>query len=309
MSSKVLIIGGFGFLGSNIAESLLKSEKKVIILDKKINPFFNYNLQNLDYIITDNPEYELDKIDWEDIFQVFHLGGVTNPNSFKNLNHSIDSDLKFTINLLNHISSSKTIKLIYISSGGAIYSGKSNLWEEKELIKPISGYGLMKGLNEMIIQQKAQHLEIPYLIIRPSNPYGRRQVNFGKQGLIATVLHCLKNNKEIIIKGELENSKDYIYIDDFIYLLLSLVDNQNAEGIFNIGIGRSYSIYEILDTAKEITGKSVRFKNISKTNNDISNFVLNNQKVLSYTNNQSYKFKSLMEGMKEHWYWIIENNV
>ena len=309
MSNKVLIIGGSGFIGSNIAEGLLKSEKKVIILDKKFNPFFDYKLHNVDYIITDNPENELDKINWKDIYQVFHLGGVTNPNSFQNLNYSIDSDLKFTINLLTHISNSKTIKLIYISSGGAIYSGKSNSWDEKELIKPISGYGLMKGLNELVIQQTAQNLKIPYLIIRPSNPFGRRQVNFGKQGLIATVLHSLKHNQEITIKGELKNSKDYIYIDDFVYLLLSLVDNLNAEGIFNIGAGRSYSIQEIIDTAKQITGKDVRFNNISKTNNDISNFVLNNQKVLSYTNNQAYQFKSLREGMKELWFWITENNI
>ncbi len=192
---------------------------------------------------------------------------------------------------------------MYFSSGGAIYGNSDFLpLTEEDHKNPVSSYGIIKATIEQYIKLYNKQNNLEYLIVRPSNPYGPRQGHFIAQGVIATFLRKAKNDEPFLIYGDGSSKKDYIFIDDFIEMMLQLVES-DSQGIYNIGSGHGSSLNEIIAVINKITNKVNKVIYSESKNYDVNNFVLDISKLKSKLD-KDIKLTSLEDGIKSTWDWI-----
>lgn len=302
MEKNVLIIGGNGFIGSHLIDHLLEKKCKVRVFDVAYERF-RAPLPNVDYRLS-----KLDNI--PDLYEamlgidvVFHLASASVPST-SNVDQiaDVNNNLIPTLNILNLMNRLGIKKIVYFSSGGAVYGNtEESLIKEDVPLNPISSYGIVKSTIEHYIYLYNRLYDMKYLIVRPSNPYGPRQGHFIAQGVISTFLRKALDQEKLSVFGDGSATKDYIYIKDFVEVLNKLVE-EDAEGIFNLGSGVGTSINEIIGEVDALTGTKSIVDYTPQRSYDVSHFVLDITKAKSIVGD--FEFTSLHNGMKETWDWI-----
>lgn len=302
---RVLLIGGSGFIGSNLAESFINIGIKVIVLDRKEG---NYeNISSIKEKIKIYKGHYNDKEILENIFENNDISIVVNlvttvlPNTtLDNLNNCINENITANITLFRVMKNYNVRKIIYFSSGGTVYgnNGKS-INTELDLIKPINYYGWIKSSVENLVMVESNLSNIEYLIIRPSNPYGKNQNIYGNQGLIAILFGKILKNESIEIWGDGNIVRDYIYIEDMCRAVVNIIKSNKWNEIYNIGSGKGFTINEVINNIEEITNKKINKIYKEKRNVDIIENILDIEKIRSII-----KFDdilSLKEGLAKTW--------
>jgi UDP-glucose 4-epimerase len=298
---KFLIIGGNGFIGSHLVDFLISNNHKVIVYDiaqEKYRP----PLKNVDYRINSINDLISLHDAMLDIDIVFHLAsssvpGTSNLDIISDVNENIISSL----NILNTAILSKVKKIIYFSSGGAIYSPSINPIKEISAQFPISSYGITKCAIENYFLLYSRLYNIETLIFRPSNPFGPRQMNFNQQGVISTFLKNIYLNEPITVFGDGNSIKDYIYIDDLIKMVYNITISGFC-GIFNVGSGIGTSLNDLINKIRIITGFQPTVIYANKKSYDVSNFILDIEKAKGLLGN--FEFSNLNYGINETWNWL-----
>lgn len=249
----ILIIGGNGFIGSHLTDLFLQMNFSIRILDKYPEKY-RYPLPQVDYRLGEFSDVNLldDALDDQDT--VIHLACSTVPaNSNNDCGYDIQNNLISSIKLLDLMIRKKCSKVIFLSSGGAVYGDPSvSPTPEGSILQPISSYGIVKAAIEHYISMYGKLYGLKYLIIRPSNLYGQRQGYSGIQGLINTILDNICQKKKVIIWGDGNAVRDYIYIKDFLEFFRIAVE-KNTEGVYNVGSGIGYSVNDIVRIIAEVT--------------------------------------------------------
>lgn len=265
----ILIIGGLGYIGSNIALHLHNEYNITIISRSNSIPVYLIPVLDKIKIIYDDfsSENVLNNIlPLNDI--VIHAAGTTVPeNSVANPVYDIESNVVKTIKLLQACTKNNISKFIFLSSGGVIYGNTTQNKPIKEThpTNPISSYGITKLITEKYIQLYHQLNNLPYLIFRISNVYGPFQNFKNNQGVITNWIEHVKQNKNIEIWGNENITRDYIYINDLMNAFKTGVSN-NITGIFNISTGVGTSLIELAKTILDISENKVEIikKNIER---------------------------------------------
>ena len=303
----VLVIGGNGFIGSHLVDKLLREGYKVRVFDlayerfRKPLPAVDYRISSIDNI----PElYEsLLGID-----VVFHLASLSVPST-SNIDtvSDIEGNLIPTLNILNLLVKLKIPRIIYFSSGGAVYGDPVSIpITEEHPLNPISSYGIVKlSIEKYLFLYQRIHGLNP-LIIRPSNPYGPRQGHFLAQGVISTFLKKIHKGEKITVFGDGNSEKDYIFIDDLINLVCELSLKKNADGVYNIGSGTGYSLNKIIHLISDITQTKPEIMYDAVQNYDVNHFVLDISRITDIIGN--YTFTSLETGLSETWNWVNKSD-
>jgi len=249
---RILITGGAGFIGSHLADQYLALGHEVILVDnlstgqeKNINPQAKFYLLNIS-----SPELEkvfaLEKPDLVN----HHAAQVSVPLSVRDPFTDLDTNAKGTLNILENCVKYQTQKIIFISSGGAIY-GEANEYPTSEnyLPHPLSPYGIHKYLSELYIFYYHQTSAINYTILRYANVYGPRQVPHGEAGVVSIFIEQLLANTTPFLYAYPDTPdgmiRDYIFVDDVIranVLALKRGDNQTI----NIGTGIATTTGQLL---------------------------------------------------------------
>jgi UDP-glucose 4-epimerase len=146
--------------------------------------------------------------------------------------------------------------------------------------------------------------DIRPLILRPSNPYGPRQGHYIAQGVISTFLKQVRTNEPIIVYGDGNSTKDYIYIKDLIDQCYKLSFSKEV-GTFNLGSGMGTSINEILNLINKITGRTNNIQYVEKKIYDVDHFILDISKINNVLGHQS--ILTLEAGISEVWNWVRAN--
>lgn len=298
----ILLLGGNGFLGSHISDWLIKNNHYVRIIDKSAEKY-RKPLKDIDYRYIDinyipGVIEALDGID-----MVFHLACSTVPSTSNvDILNDINQNLYSSIRFLDIFVKSGLKNIIFFSTGGAIYGQPVTIpIPETHPTEPVSSYGIVKLTLEKYLSVYENNFGINPLIIRPSNPYGPRQGHQAVQGVISTFLYKIKRNEELVIWGDGDSIRDYIYIDDFTNLTCQLAIKQER-GIFNIGSSVGFSINQILEIVKKVTGEKVIVKYLPQRNSDISKVILGTTKLSSVIS--PYDLIPLDEGVQRYWEWI-----
>jgi len=308
MKRTILMLGGFGFIASNILDYIEKNIFDlfdVIIFDK-----YDHHPEGIKFTCVKkvyNGNFSDDSI-IEEIFKsnnidiVFHVLNTTVPATSNNIYFDIESNIFPTIKLLDLMMKYKVKRIMYISSGGAIY-GNSNAsikHKEDDIAYPISSYGIVKLTIEKYLYQYSYLYDLKTTILRLSNPYGKYHYN-DKQGIINIAIRSAFYSTPFFVWGDGNIKKDYIYIDDFCEILFKLVDNQKKYLLLNIGSGQVISINQILQKIKEYF-PSFTWRHIDHARTDVQRFELDTTEILSIIG--AYKFTDFSVGVEKIINWL-----
>lgn len=230
-----------------------------------------------------------------DIF--IHLASSLIPSSnFDEYLIELNNIIVPTINILPFLAKNN-VKLIFISSGGAIYGvNESGIFKESSKTDPVSYYGLSKKIIEdsIILENKISGLK--YIIIRPSNVYGIGQNLYSKQGVIAAMIKSLLDKSTFSILGDGNVIRDYIYIDDFVSNFLEVLNKNIVNQIFNIGSGIGYSINELIQIVNSLFDNRLLVQFKEKRKVDSPKIILDISKYLAFFKNSCREVeKAVME--------------
>lgn len=227
MQKKILILGGFGFIGTNLTEELLKrGNYEIIIFEAK-----NVIIQNPDLLnhvriyygdFHNEKEYEIifkeNKID-----VVIHLISTTIPSiSNENILYDIHSNLENTIKLLNIMKQYQIKNIVFPSSGGTIYGISKKEHKEFDPTTPICSYGIMKLTTEKYLYLYNYLYGINYLILRISNLFGEYHKS-SKQVLINVAIEKIVKGETIEIWGDGSVVREYIYVKGLTRIIVDLI--------------------------------------------------------------------------------------
>ncbi len=306
MKKKILLVGGCGFIGHNLAISLKKKSHEVIILDSlsinnlkslDISDIKNKNLyksilnnridlikkNTIDLIIEDARSNNIISKIFEKINPdiVIHLAAVSHANkSNKDPHTTFDHSLRTLENSLDFIKNTKK-HIIYLSSSMVYGNFDGKEVDEKTLCKPIGIYGTLKLSGEQIIKAYSKVFDFPYTIIRPSALYGERCVS-RRVGQI--FLENAIQGFDIDINGNGEEKLDFTYIEDLVNGIILCCENDKAKNeTFNLTFGRARKINELVHILKK------KFPSINVNYKDREKFTpergtLNNKKAKDLLN-------------------------
>ena len=254
---KILLLGGFGFIGTNILKYIdnhLKEKFSVIVFDRPlIHPYnLRFNCIEMVYAGEFSDQNALRNIFACHKFDyVIHSLNTTVPSTSDNARFDIESNLLPTIELLNLLVEFNTLNIIFLSSGGAIYGDMLNdtPHRETDFEYPKSSYGIVKLAIEKYLFQYESLYGINPLVLRVSNPYGPYHYSM-KQGIVNICLRCAKEDLNFNVWGDGEAKKDYIYIEDFCFILFELIRHEIRRGIYNVASNEILSTNQILDKIK-----------------------------------------------------------
>lgn len=312
---KILLLGAFGFIGTNILkyiDNFLIEEYQVIAFDR-----VPYHLDNINFnCITKTYAGDFsDKYLIEKIFEDNHIELVIHSLSASIPSSSIDNifDLQCnvipTINLLDIMSHHKVDKMVFISSGGAIY-GDHHVGEkghsEEEVLFPKSAYGVAKLVIEKFLYLYNIQYGLESLVLRLSNPYGPYHYS-KKQGIINIALEKAIKGERFQVWGDGKGRKDYIYIEDFCHILFKLLKHEwQPYKVLNIGSGELLSINQIVHYVKNLY-PSFSWEYKDSNTLDVKDVKLN---INMLHQSENIRFTSIKEGLEKtnDWYKDIKNH-
>tara|TARA_Y100001958_G_C21187163_1_gene515952 strand:- start:99 stop:1106 length:1008 start_codon:yes stop_codon:yes gene_type:complete len=272
---KILILGGCGFIGHNLARELSKNFQVSIADSLQINNLYSLennkdNLPNpelskiiiqdrlkiikdnkLNFVIQDLRDYHATCRLFNEIKPdiVVHLAAVSHANrSNKDPHTTFDHSLRTLENALDN-SKKKVEKFIYFSSSMVYGNFKGDEVDENSNCDPLGIYAALKFSGEKIVKSYGQVFDLNYTIVRPSALYGERCIS-RRVGQI--FIENALNKKEIIVDGDGEEKLDFTYIKDLVDGVKKIIESKKSDKeIFNITYGSSRKINEMIEILKQ----------------------------------------------------------
>ncbi len=267
----VLITGGLGFLGSNLANRLSSYGARVIILDS-LNPLYGGNQFNL------NPEYKdkmrivigdvRDKRTIDELIAgvdlVYHFAAQVSYIDSSNIPfEDLDVNQKSTLNILEACRNiNPKAKILFASSRLVLGRTTSPHIAEDAATEPLSLYGVHKLAAEKYLNLYYNNYGIPATILRLTNPYGpRQQIKHNKYSLVGWFVRLALEGKEITIFGEGTQIRNYIYVDDVVeaFVRCGSVNTTNGQ-LYFLGSRENTAFREMVEQVIEVVGTgSIRY--------------------------------------------------
>ena len=255
---KCLILGGRGFLGSQLHMALRRAGHDVRIFDRP-GSHAALPIPEQEYIGGDfgNREDLVEALAGRDV--VFHLVSTTLPaSSNENPLYDVETNLVSTIRLLDVARTSGTKKIVFASSGGTVYGAPQNVpVPEDHPTEPLCSYAISKLAIEKFLHLYSHLHRVDYTVLRIANPYGEGQSPIGKQGAIAVFTYKALRREPIQIWGDGEVVRDYLYAGDVADAMVKAAMYDGPHHVFNIGAGRGHSLNELLSQIEAMLGRPV----------------------------------------------------
>ena len=270
-----ILLLGYGFIGKALYRKL-QSKHDVLVISRSVSEEDGFI--KADLTSTQDLSTHINDIDI-----IIHTVHNSVPSTSIAEEEEYQNNIYPTVSLLRQYILKKSPRILYISSGGAIYGiPNKDFVSESHHLKPISGYGKskLKIEGEIINAHKKSNLE--YVIIRPSTLFGQGQNLVKKQGLLAHLVDIIKkSHNEFTIWGNGEGRKDYLHVDDLIDYLDFIVENFTIfkNNIFNIGSENHYSINEIVSIAEKSFKTQLKRNYIESPAFDVADIRLDSSKI------------------------------
>jgi UDP-glucose 4-epimerase len=256
---RILVTGGAGFIGSNIVDAYLERGHEVHVLDD-LSTGQRSNL---------SAKAQLHEIDIADA-KAARLVESINPDVLSH--HAAQMDVRHSvadpgfdarvniigfINLLEGAKNAGVKKVIFASSGGAVY-GEQDVFPagEEHPTRPASPYGVSKRAGELYLSYYQQAFGLPYIALRYANIYGPRQSAKGEAGVVAIFLSLLLGGKTPVINGDGGQTRDYVYVGDVVAANLAALESSFV-GAVNIGTGIETDVVQIFRHLRDAVDSSI----------------------------------------------------
>ena len=254
---RILVTGGAGFIGSHLVDGLLEAGHQVGIVDN----LSTGNRRNL------NPKasfYEVDLRD-QDLARVFdevrpeivdhHAAHADVRESVEDPIYDASVNILGSLNLLQQCVRVGARKLIFISTGGAVYGEPQVLpCTEEHPVRPLSPYGASKAALEVYLPLYRDVFGLDHTVLRYSNVYGPRQDFLAEEGRVVAIFAQLAlQGREPRINGDGEQQRDFVHVSDVVAANLAALERGSGEA-FNIASGVPTTVNQVFALIKSITG-------------------------------------------------------
>jgi UDP-glucose 4-epimerase len=253
---RILVTGGAGFIGSHIADRFIEQGHEVAIVDnlsmgrmENINPKAKFHLLDI-------RDKALEKIFKERAFDVVchQAAQMDVRKSVEDPLFDADVNVLGTLNLIQNCVKYKVKKVLFASTGGAIYGEQDTFpCEETHPTRPVSPYGITKLTIEKYLYYYSVEFGLHYVILRYSNVYGPRQNPHGEAGVVAIFTSRLLAGDQPVINGNGKQTRDYVYVNDVARINLKTLDYDQND-IFNVGTGIETDVNTIFQHLNKLTG-------------------------------------------------------
>lgn len=238
---KILVTGGAGFIGSNVVDAYIKAGHDVVVMDnlfsgkwKNINPKAKFYLMDI-------RSAEVYKVFEKEKFDIVnhHAAQMSVPASVEDPLFDADVNVKGFVNLLEAARENDVKKVVFISSGGAIYGEAEEFpTSEKSPALPLSPYAITKSVSEQYLAFYKHHYNLNYTILRYANVYGPRQIPHGEAGVVAVFMDRLLAGKPCTVYHYGDEprgmTRDYCYVGDIVQANLLALEKGDGQA-YNIG--------------------------------------------------------------------------
>jgi dTDP-glucose 4,6-dehydratase len=256
MQRNILVTGGCGFIGSNFINYILDTytDVKIINIDKldycAATWYVKYQSDLDRYFMVHGSITDKDLV--SKVLQAYNIKYVIHFAAQTHVDNSFEHSLDYTKdNILGTHTLLECCRLwgnierfIHISTdevyGEIDLTGKGCC--EKSLLNPTNPYAATKAGAEFIVRSYFYSFQLPIIIIRANNVYGKHQY---PEKLIPKFIMLLKNNKKLTIQGQGDTRRNFIYVDDIVKAVSLIFDKGNLNSIYNIGSNNEYSVMDI----------------------------------------------------------------
>jgi len=252
---KILVTGGAGFIGSHVVDLFLSNGYEVVIVDN-LSTGRESNL---------NPKATFYKVDirdpkLEDIFAREQPDYISHHAAQMDVRRSVaqplfDAEVNIlgSLNVIECARSYGVKKFVYISSGGAAYGEPVYLpCDENHPINPICQYGASKHTVEHYLYMYRVNYGLEYSVLRYPNVFGPRQDPHGEAGVIAIFIGKMLRNEPVVINGDGEQQRDYVFVTDC--ARANLLTLNAPSGIYNLGAGQGTTVNQLFTALGKMTG-------------------------------------------------------
>ena len=258
---KILVSGGAGFIGSSLADKLIKLGHQVVIIDNLSSGKKDYLNPAAKFYNLDINDQKIAEVFAEEKFDfVYHLAAQIDVR--KSVADPIEDNrvnVLGGLNILKNCFDFKVKKIFFSSTGGALY-GEADVLPTPETYpsNPLSPYGINKLTFEKYLHYYSEVYGQKYLVLRFANVYGPRQYKGGEAGVIAIFTANAVNNRPSQIFGDGLQTRDYIFIDDVVSALVSALEVDYV-GALNIATGVETSLLDLVSNLGICFGSKVEY--------------------------------------------------
>lgn len=246
----VLVTGGAGFIGSHVAEALLRSGFKVVVLDD-LSGGFNENLPKGSVFVNGSVTDHIlvDSLFKEHRFSfVFHLAAY----AAEGLSHFIkrfnyENNLIGSVNLINASVNAGTVECFVFTSSIAVYGRNQVPMTEALVPQPEDPYGIAKYAVEQDLHETLEMFGLNHVVFRPHNVYGERQ-NIGDpyRNVIGIFMRQILQGKPLTVFGDGKQMRAFSYIDDVAPIIAACIERPSSwNQVYNIGADQPWTVLDL----------------------------------------------------------------
>jgi UDP-glucose 4-epimerase len=257
---RALVTGGAGFIGSHLVDALLERGDEVEVLDdlstgrrENLSGALEAGARLVEADVSDDTSVA-GTIESRPPDVIFHLAGqidvrVSVSDPFLDARVNVGG----TINVLDAARQAGTRRVVFASTGGAIYGDVPHPVEEDHPRAPVSPYGTAKLAGEEYVLTWNRLYATQHVIVRYGNVYGPRQDPHGEAGVVAIFLQKVARGEVPTIFGDGSQVRDYVYVRDVARATLAAVDAE--PDVFNVGSGSGSSLLELVEKMRDAVGR------------------------------------------------------
>lgn len=252
---KIVVTGGAGFIGSHLVDRLIQEGYEVAVVDNlSTGKRRNVNRAASFY------KMDIQSGSLERVFRkerpaiVMHLAAQMNVRlSVENPVFDAQVNIIGTLNLLEQAVKHGSRKVVFASSGGAVY-GEQEVFPapETHATRPLSPYGISKLTGDHYLEYYQRVSGIQYVSLRYANVYGPRQDPDGEAGVVAIFTQKMLRGERPIINGNGRQTRDFIFVEDVVEANLAVL-GKDVMGVYNVGTGRETSVNELFRILATLT--------------------------------------------------------
>jgi UDP-glucose 4-epimerase len=257
---RIVVTGGAGFIASHVVDAYIQLGHEVYIIDdfstgQRRNVNSKAKVFNLD-IAAPQAAKSIAEIK-PDVLN-HHAAQMDVRRSVADPTFDARINIIGFINLLEASRDAGVKRVIFSSSGGAVYGDREPIpaSEEHEAL-PLSPYGVSKLTGELYLGYYQMAFGLPYVALRYANVYGPRQSTLGEAGVVAIFISQLLAGKSPVINGDGKQTRDYVFVGDVVRANVAALDS-NYTGAVNIGTGKETDVVTICESLREGVGSPVK---------------------------------------------------
>lgn len=279
--SKCLVIGGNGFIGAKLADALAEQGHEVFAFDRYSSGTLNYSHPNIQKVTADFQNRNDIQRSVFGMEYVFHFLSTTTPVSAER-DPSLDlrTNIEPSISLFEAAATNKVKRLIFASTGGAIYGDQElEKYSESDVPFPVSPYAIGKLTLEHYLRYFNAVQGLNSVSLRISNPYGPGQALNKTQGLIPIAIRRALSGKPLLKFGDGSMVRDFVFIDDLIRMIIQVGLGRPLSDLYNLGSGSGHSVNQVFEMIEDLVPSSIEIETrdapstfIQKVVLDISRF-------------------------------------